>query len=364
MMKKMCRQLGLMLSVLLVGLFAACGGSDDKEAAYLSVSPNPLTTFMSNAGATKTLQVTSSRPWTMQDLPDWLDASADNGQGDATIVLTTKSVNKSDEERTATLFFMSEGNTVSVDVRQEPGLATNCKVEPGRLVTLSSYVAFDYKCSSAVKYLYHFLVEERTVERYTDDEIISLLESKGERNTPQGSYVISVNSLSPNTNYILFMVGYNANGERGSLYKQVVTTKSSTNQPRATVEDVTYTTNNWIWKTTIGAYASKYYMYSVESTEAWNPGFVAWRIADGLENNPDGFTPIVQSSSWTRKRTGNSIIIGTWGVGSDGNFGGVISGARYYINTKAVTTQMSMPSEPAISRIKKTDLMDNVQIIH
>ncbi|MDR2585442.1 MAG: hypothetical protein LBC84_04375, partial [Prevotellaceae bacterium] len=71
-------------------------------------------------GATLTLTVTCPIPWTLKDLPPWLDVSDDHGTGSLTISFTVNETNDNEEPRTATLTFLAtNGQKVQVNVTQE-----------------------------------------------------------------------------------------------------------------------------------------------------------------------------------------------------------------------------------------------------
>ena len=47
---------------------------------------------------------------------------------------------------------------------------------------------------------------------------------------------------------------------------------------------------------------------------------------------PDNFAPIVQSTSWNRKRNGDIFHLATWALDVDGNFSGVIDNFAGQVN--------------------------------
>ena len=98
-----------------------------------------------------------------------------------------------------------------------------------------------------------------------------------------------------------------AQGERGPITKVPVTTKAyTTNRARVSYgSTVSYTSSQWSWTTTIGPYASRYYMISLSGIYA----YVLYNYADALvaslikdEVDAGKIQPIIQSGSWSRGR--------------------------------------------------------------
>lgn len=323
----------LLLMSLLVALFAgftSCSSSDDDDDKGGKVMTDKTSiTFMAKQGVSETLSIVASKDWTVSGMPEWLNASSTSGRGNSTITLTTKTANNTVEERTAQLTVQSGNNVAYVTVTQETSISAGCTVKPSNIVTLATGVAFDYSYGSNVAYLYRGIFEKAVADRYTEDEIIAeLTKDKDDRITPNDNYITSMIGMSPLTNYVIFTIGYDKNGDRGELVRTEIKTKNGRNQAVAEISDVRYTETLWKWQTTPDGYTERYYQWFIENEDliyASDPA-VAWffnQAMNSSKNNSD-FDPIVKAQGWQRKRSGNTFHLMTWAKNVDGEFSGVI----------------------------------------
>lgn len=322
-----------LLMSLLVALFTgftSCSSSDDDEDKGGKVMTDKTSiTFMSKQGVSETLSIVASKEWTVSGMPEWLNASSTSGRGNSTILLTTKTANNTVEERTAQLTVQSGNNVAYVTVIQETSLAAGCTVKPTDIVTLATGTAFDYSYGNNVAYLYSGILEKTVADRYTEDEIIAeLTKDKDDRITPDDNIVSSMIGMQPLTNYVIFTIGYDKNGDRGELVRTEIKTKNGRNQAVAEISDVRYTETLWKWQTTPDGYTERYYQWFIENENllyASDPA-VAWFFNKAMKSNKDdsNFAPIVKAQGWQRKRSGNTFHLMTWAKNVDGEFSGVI----------------------------------------
>lgn len=311
-----------------------------QQGVSVSLSVDVKEINLAEAGKEQTFNITCNTSWSISGVPEWLTVSSTNGVGNAAIKVSANSFNNSPADRDVTLNISSSGgSSQSVKIIQKAGLAAGSNVTAQTVVVLSDCFATDFEYGSNVTYFYAVVFEASFIERYTDEEIIDVMKTDENRCTPNDNYVISFYGLEPQTKHVLFLLGFNKDGERGELIRKEITTKSGTNQPEAYVSNVTYTTSEWSWYTTIGAYATKYYQWILEySSNYYNSsdGLVAWYFSKNIKERPNAdFDPILQSGGWTRARTSSitKLQTVTWGVGQSGELGGTIN--NYHWEPKA-----------------------------
>lgn len=345
-----------LLMVLAVGFATtscSSGGDDEPTVTELTVSQSEL--VITSDGETVNFKVTSNSNWTISGNPAWLAVSPQSGNGTATVTLTPTE-NTSTQERSCSLTISTDdGKYAYVSVTQEANVAKNCKVTPNDIVILSDGFAFDCSYGDNVAYYYAYRFTENAVERMTEDEIVALAVKNGERNTPSDGYVISWKNQSPNTEYVVYLVGYNAQGKRGELVKTDIKTKSDKNQPVAEISNVRYTSSKWSWKTTPNGYTSKYYMTLFTNTDSYDytDAAIAWFFKKAMDETPDNYTPIIKEDTWSADRNGSKYIhIVTWAVNADNEFSGVIDRYRGYVSSSS-TAQSYVKDSSSSTRSSK-----------
>lgn len=374
---KQIKQAALLLLLLLCPLgFAACSSDDNDDEgggetfSSLSVNVNELI-FSSTEGDMQDFQITTDESWTISGTPDWLNISTTSGNGNATVKLTTSEFNNSATQREGRIIISAGNAADTISVIQRAGFLSTASVTPDNIVCLSNGAAFDYTFGSDVSFYYVTFLKASDAGRYTDSEIVENLKEEDQRDTPEDGYITTLSGLQPETQYIVYSVGFDRNGKQGELVKTNITTKSNSNQPRATVEIKGSTNTLWHWDTAIGPYCKQYYMWAMggSATEMYdtfnmNDAALAWYFNRNMKNYPDDFTPIIQNGSWTMQRSSSDYFLQviTWGTDGDGNFSGIITNVEYSPLTdttskKGTKAKVRKPAgnTPAISTFKKSN---------
>lgn len=321
-------------------------GNETKYVTVTQAAPDILTLsgldapFDATAGSIQEAQelvITCNAAWTIEGKPEWLDISALSGTGKSTVKVWTNSSNSSTTARTATLIVKSGTKSSSKNVSQRAGFDANLQVSPKTIVTLSTGFAFDLTFGSSVKYYYVAKYLPTLLDRKTDEEIIAEMSADdSNRDTPNDNYINAWQNQNPLTEYIVCTVGYDQNGNHGSLTKTSIKTKSGSNQATAFISDVTYDDTYWKWTTTVNAYVTKYYMWFITNTNLYSStdATVAWFFKDAMNKSPEDFAPIVQGDNWRVARNGGTRFhVATWAVDVNGNFSGVIENFYGSINS-------------------------------
>lgn len=330
-MKKLLFSLFTVISMVSVGMgFMSCGGSDDNDDVNLVVSASELSLLAEN-GSHASFSISSDGAWTITGVPGWFNLSSKSGSGNATVTITTLSENASSEERSAVIIVQCGSETRTITVSQR-ALYVNASVtfDTDEMVSLTSSFAIPVTCSSDVMYYFARVAPQGSYATKTDNEIVDILVSSGDeyRCRPQEDYVWGVDGLSSNTTYTLYGVAFDRNGKRGALIKkEIKTARSISNRPRVYYSEyVSYTSSEWSWDTTIGAYADQFYMTSASGSLAWDMRYlytdaeIAYMIKSLIKSG--SIKPVRQSSSWTLTRSSSDqyFYSAAWAQDADKNF--------------------------------------------
>lgn len=303
-----------------------------QEAAdYILVNGMESTAlqFSSNSGVNykQTVKVSSNVSWTITGgIPDWLSVSPTNGSGDLNIEIYPKSDNDSDDkERTIQLVLVSGETKAAIKISQDSDLDPDAYVKPTNVIKLYNGIAFDYAFGKTVSYYFRGYMEKDAVASMTDEEIITVLETKFKRYTQSENEVAVFAGLDEGKAYMIYTVGYNKQGKRGILTKtEFITKTKQTNEPMAWISDLTNDSNNWYWTVTKSATCSSYYMISTEDYDfaIAEDVYQAWTIDYYIRQNK--ISEYVNGGDWRRTKTGSLIAVMTWGVDKNGNFADAI----------------------------------------
>lgn len=296
-----------------------------KTDEVLNVSVENLI-ISSAAGSSATFNIQSNDTWRISGCPDWAELSTVSGTGDVTIVVKALTTNYSASDRSAKIVVSSSSKSAELTISQKAAWLSNCVAKPINIAILYDSAAFEWDLSDNVAYYYYGSIEKTEADRMTTMEIVEYIVDGGDRCTPGDNYISSVNYLYSTTDYVLYTVAYDKDGVQGDLYKTSFRTKSASNQPYASIDNVQYSSSYWYWDTYIGPYASAYYMWASESYNYYyiTDALIAYVLKYNIENYPDDFPKILQSGEWNMSRTGDIVQIITWGISIDGELGGYI----------------------------------------
>lgn len=291
------------------------------------------------------LSITCNASWTIEGKPNWLDIDALSGTGSKTVKVWTNEENNTTEQRNAVLIIKSGSITIEKQVSQRAGYDSKLTVTPKTVVALANSIAFDYEYGSSVSRFARAVYPSKTVERYTDDEIITVL-SQESRLTPSDDYVTSIGGMYSSTDYVICIVAYDKNGKSGKLVREPVRTKSGSNQAYVYIENITYDDDYWYWDTNPNGFVTKYYIWNIGENSRFNQiendASIAWFFQERMKQYPDNYQPIVKGDSWRAKRSRERVFdVVTWAVDVDGNFSGLISREQGQVNASRMYNSKS-----------------------
>lgn len=166
------------------------------------------------ANASQTINIICNSSWSISGIPDWLQTSSLSGNGNSSIVITTRSANESASVRSASIVVSSEGQTQTVTVQQEAALAS-CKAVPSNITSLYYAVVFNLDCTSDVALTRMLLLSDYDYKHKTEAEIVSTIE-KEESQIPEDE-TIYTRGVDEKTKYHILTVSYDKKGNRGEL---------------------------------------------------------------------------------------------------------------------------------------------------
>lgn len=315
--------LAMMMVALSAGL-VSCGGSDGDDdpepTVTLRTNVNDLT-FQAAKDDKQSVTILCNSSWSVTSVPEWLTSSANSGYENSSITLTTTSDNKTSTPRTGSVVIISGSQMATISVTQLAGVAAGLEVRPTNIVTLCNGIAFDYQYGSNVSYYYTATFESSIVPLYSDDEFLAYIESEGKRTPREQNYVTSISDLDANTQYSVFTVGYDRNGNRGEIIRTDITTKALKNiEPLAVVSNRNHTSTRWTWSTTKNAICNTYYMMATQDYDEAiaSDVYQAWLIDYSIHQG--SITEMLNDGDWYLNLTGNLCAVWTWGLDRSGSF--------------------------------------------
>lgn len=327
-MKKLLSKIGT-FAFLFSALFicTACPGSEDDT--LLKVNPTEIS-LLAQKNSSSTFSITTDDDWKASCMENWLHLSSSSGNGNATITITAQSANDSEFPRNAVVNIMAGDKTASVNVAQEPlYIDATVDADIDNMVVLTKSVCVKVTGSGDVSYYRGGYLKQSQSAGWTDEKVLSNLtyDSKLDNNED----LMSLSDLTPNTNYYLYTVAFDAKGNQGPLRRyEFKTAASLNNRPQITYGAVSIENGEWHWSTQMSPYTSKYYMYSTDDIELFSV-FASTSVPDALKAymikeliNNGNLSPIVQSGYWKMKRNSNYFYCLSWALGSDNNYAGEI----------------------------------------
>lgn len=308
----------------ILGVVSCIKDKDESKSASLEVNVYDII-LGAERNSSSNITITSSTNWEIKNTPSWISfSSTKGGAGSATIEVLANSKNNSAEERIGTFDITAGDKLVSVEIVQRAALTANCEVRPINIVTLTDGIAFDFSFGEEVSFYYYGYMEKSQIGSMTDDEIAQYSQENFYRYTPYEDHLGVVDGLYPNTEYYIIAFGYDSEGNRGEMNKQLIKTKAQkTNRPRISISEVSYTYDEWNWDTYMSAYTTKYYMIASSGIKAYIYGElyadveIAWLMKQEIDN--ETLDPILNNGNWTMDKAveDEELYIAAWAVGGN-----------------------------------------------
>lgn len=342
-------------------LMVACGDDDEPASSQLRVSPSSIS-ILSGEEENASFNIMCNGEWKVRCDADWIHLSAHSGEGDATIIVSSKSANKTSKVRETEILVSTDDTQAIVKVTQEGSAIADCEVTPIDILLLANSVAFQIDFGSNVDYYYTGYLEA-SAAGWTDERILDAMKNNFKERNPEKDEIIGFGNMESDTEYLIVTAGFNSNGKPGEIVrKKIRTCKIPNNYPYVSIEEVGYksSTNKYVWSTVMNGSTSKYYMFATSSSQTINllrqaaPAVVAFLVNIQKE---EGDTPWAQSSSFSMTRDSNSLFIATWGIDANGLWSPIINEGIWTANSRALSKSSKSVSETFTS-IKLSDITD------
>ena len=302
--------------------------------AVLTVSPTSAS-LLGEKGSTATLSVVTTSNWVLTGCPDWLHSSATNGVGNTSIVLTTLSANDmSDEARTATLTFSSNGLTATVSVEQKSTLPTGLRVNTSNMTIMSDGFACDLKFGPNTKGYREAFFTEAAVQTMTDKDIYNKLMEQTEY-SGSVDYTFLPGWVDPSTKLVYCVAAYgNESNSDGSHKYGPITIERITTRSQTIYDDLyltsSYNSSRWTVSASrqgnYGQRCDEFYYIAAEDNTADELYLYANRVTYALlahlffkpnieKDRNWNYCNGPQTMNWTR--SGNRFFCATWGIDRD-----------------------------------------------
>lgn len=402
-MKKI-EKLSVLLAVIIIGasVFVSCSKDDDDPYVY-SLDPTDVVLEWQK-GATNSFGITfngGEGEWRVTQTPEFVNVYPQSGKGNGTVRVTTIE-NNTKHPLEGMITIECDGASVKTQtVKVVQNNLQECYVEPTNILQMSDGLAFNWNFGRNTKYYYWELFTQNDYNKMSESEILKKVVTGNvdDRVTPDNDdYACSYN-LRANTQYVVVAVSFAENDVQGEVVITPLTTKSTKNQPEATINDMQYykdsSNNNYYgWNTKKNTYCSQYYTYAAASPayfwiyylleESCYP-MIAWLVKNEIQKDGedhttsmnDGFTympfnngrdqfyaaQVENGTSYFSAfpYTDKYFCVFTWGTGATGELSGVID-AVWYDFTEDTSSAKSGKSLKAVAPKKTSETPKKLNI--
>ena len=306
---------------------ASCSkDSDEPEIVVeLDVSSQSVTLDNNNRSS---VSVSSNTSWTASTTDSWLSCTPAEGNKNQSLTISANSDNTTGAVRTGSVVIKDKSGkkSVTVSVKQNTALGP-LEVAVDLMVPFTDGFAVAVRLGKNVKSWYGIVAKKEYAQTVSDSEVINVMKSEY---TPNSSIydVVTYNNgpdyywYESDTEYCYFSVGVDASGNIGDLVRYNLKT-NATNLPLAEITSIKYLTNpqkGWNAKISLKNGATKFYIYSTQSLDAYNydDHYIAYLAYRNLVVGGGTPTDIVDG---VVNYTNSQVVMCTWAVNSSGKVG-------------------------------------------
>ena len=376
-----------MVAVIILGTFSIVScGDDDEPFCLVELQKGTLSdgiTLDYVKGATASFTVKSNTSWRVVYKPNFVNLDQMSGQGNATINVVTTEENMSSSDLVDNIVVQGDdAETVTFSVTQESGIAKNCWVEPSNILTMCDGIAFNWSFGENTKYYYWGAYTQDEYSKLSENEVIKDIATGkvNDRVVPDNEDFACFYNMNSNTKYVIVTISYAENDRRGSVVITPISTKSSYNQPEATISDIKYyydSEKNYYygWNVKCNTYCNGYYTYAAAgNTKFWSyqcleEGYdvlLLWSIRNEILRDGEDHTTSINSFRNGRDKmfalqskdgvsyldasrgTDKYFHVLTWGVNSSNELSGLVD--WHYLD---LTSSSSSAAETLVPVCKK-----------
>lgn len=183
--------------------------------------------------------------------------------------------------------------------------------QPKLTLNMCNGFACDFELGLSTKYFYVGLYRQEYHQRKTEKELIeeTVTGDVDDRETYQSTKNGLVwTGCNAGEKLFLVIVPFDGNNQRGVAYTKYITTKTSAQQPRATIDDVSIRDSKYHWTATKNTYCDEYYTYFAASNYLMVPYFwavelndhvqFAWRLWREMQQNKSDHKTYINDQLW------------------------------------------------------------------
>lgn len=350
--------------------FISCGG-DDSDPIVWSTS-NSEVVLEWQKGASTSFGITFSEgdgEWNITQVPEFVNVYPMNGKGAGTVRVTTLENNTRQPLEGAITIEVNGADVKVQTVRVVQQKLEDCYVEPANILQMSDGLAYNWDFGRNMKYYYWDIFTQTEYNKMSESEVLKKVVTGNvdDRQLPDNDDYACNYNLKANTQYVVVTVSFAEGDVQGDVVITPLTTKSTNNQPEATINDMQYyndNSNNYYygWNIKKNTYCREYYTYAAASPatfwiyylldEGCYP-MIAWLVKNEIQKDGEdhstsmneGFTympfnngrdqfyaaQVENGTSYFTAfpYTDKYFCVFTWGTGSTGELSGVINAVWY-----------------------------------
>lgn len=369
---KRIKSISIVFASLIIGAttFISCGG-DDPDPIVWSTSPSEVVLEWQK-GASTSFGITFSEgdgEWSITQAPEFVNVYPMSGKGAGTVRVTTLENNTRQPLEGAITIEVNGADVKLQTVRVVQQKLEDCYVEPANILQMSDGLAYNWDFGRNTKYYYWDIFTQTDYNKMSESEVLKKVVTGNvdDRQLPDNDDYACNYNLKANTQYVVVTVSFAEGDVQGDVVITPLTTKSTNNQPEATINDMQYyndNSNNYYygWNIKKNTYCREYYTYAAASPamfwiyylldEECYP-MIAWLVKNEIQKDGEdhstsmneGFTympfnngrdqfyaaQVENGTSYFTAfpYTDKYFCVFTWGTGSTGELSGVINAVWY-----------------------------------
>ena len=301
--------------LLALGLSAITSCTSDFESEVeFYLNPENIE-LESQRGSMATFTISTDGEWTITNVPSFVKVSSTKGKGTTIITVQTVAENNTSRDYEDIIVVSVDGakETKSITIKQSRGIEPDCFTEPANILLMSDGLAFNWQHGKNTHYYYWGIFSLEDYNKLNEAEIIEKVATGNvdDRVTPDQDNYACFYNLNAKTQYMVVTISYATNGKRGEVVITPLTTKSSSSQPVAVVESVSYATDSnnnyyYAWDVEKNTYCNQYYTYAAASkdyfkTYYWQEegaiAILAWAIREEILSDAESHNTRINSFS-------------------------------------------------------------------
>lgn len=391
----------VLTALMLLGVsvtLVSCSKDDDGPTVEYAVDPAEVVlTSERGAGGSFAINFTgkAESSWRITQIPDFVTVYPQSGTGSGTVRITANENNNGNNPLEGLITIQVDDASVktkTVKVVQQN--LEGCYTEPTNILQMCDGLAFNWEFGPNTKYYYWELISQNDYSRMSQSEILKKVATGNvsDRCVPDNTDYACNYNLNANTQYVVVTVSYAEGDRQGEVVATPLSTKPTTNQPLAEINDMSYYTDNsnnyyYGWTSKKNTYCSQYYTYAAASTSLfWTYylldegaySMVAWLIKNEIQKNgEDHTTSINQGFAYYPFNNGRDqfyaaqvndgttyfsalpysdkyFFVLTWGTGANGELSGKMDANWYeFTNTDSSSAKSGKLLKAVSKKAKK-----------